>query len=63
MTVAALTAPDRACARTCAAAIVEETKSGSRIPSATLIAQAQALGLPLDTLVLLLAQLALEAPP
>lgn len=55
-------ARDRADARACATAIIDEVRNDGRIPSATLIAQAQMLGLPLDTLVLLLAQLAMEAP-
>lgn len=55
-------ARDRADAKACAAAIINEVRNDGRIPSATLIAQAKMLGIPLDTLVLLLAQLALEAP-
>lgn len=56
------TAQDRADAMACATAIIDEVRNDGRIPSSTLIAQAQMLGLQLDTLLLLLAQLALEAP-
>jgi hypothetical protein len=59
---AALGERDRTDAKACATAIVDEVRNDGRVPSATLIAQAQRLGLQLDTLVLLLAQLALEAP-
>jgi len=56
------TARDRVDVKACAAAIIDEVRNDGRIPTATLIGQATKLGIPIDTLILLLAQLAMEAP-
>lgn len=60
--LAGLTARDRQDAKQAAARIVDAVVSDIGNPAGTLIGQAGQIGVPVETLVLWLAQLALEAP-